>query len=117
MPATTSYWWTHRSSRARWPRRCWRRPEPTSPPWPAPRGRPAMSPSSDATAGPGPRAADQELSRADGGPGDAAVEVTVVLPADLHARPAGRVVQVTAGLAATVDIRCGDKSASTRSVL
>lgn len=42
---------------------------------------------------------------------------TVVLPAALHARPAGAVVRVAAGFTASVEIRHGDKSASARSAL
>jgi phosphotransferase system HPr (HPr) family protein len=41
----------------------------------------------------------------------------VVLPAALHARPAGAVVRAAAGFTATVEIRYGEKSASARSAL
>jgi phosphocarrier protein HPr len=44
-------------------------------------------------------------------------EVTVVLPAALHARPAGAVVRAAAGFNATVEIRHGERSASARSAL
>jgi phosphotransferase system HPr (HPr) family protein len=65
-----------------------------------------MSPSSDA--GPSHDTAPSA---------DTTVEVEVLLPAHLHARPAGRLVQVAAGFAATVDIAYGDRSASARSIL
>jgi phosphotransferase system HPr (HPr) family protein len=44
-------------------------------------------------------------------------EATVVLPADLHARPAGKVVQAAARFAAPVEIAYGDKVANARGVL
>jgi phosphotransferase system HPr (HPr) family protein len=44
-------------------------------------------------------------------------EATVVLPAALHARPAGEVVRAAAGFTATIEIRYGEKSASARSAL
>ncbi|GIE35628.1 hypothetical protein Ait01nite_086730 [Actinoplanes italicus] len=44
-------------------------------------------------------------------------EVAVVLPAALHARPAGAVVRTAAGFHATVEIRYGERSASARSAL
>jgi phosphocarrier protein HPr len=45
------------------------------------------------------------------------VEVPVQLPAHLHARPAGQVVQAAARYAATVEICLGDKAANARGVL
>jgi len=45
------------------------------------------------------------------------VEIPVRLPAHLHARPAGRVVKVAAGYAASVDVRFGTRTAPARSVL
>lgn len=47
----------------------------------------------------------------------ASSETTVVLPAALHARPAGAVVRAAAAFTATVEIRYGEKSASARSAL
>jgi phosphotransferase system HPr (HPr) family protein len=47
----------------------------------------------------------------------ASSEATVVLPADLHARPAGALVREAAGFASTVEIFLGDRRASARSVL
>ncbi|MEU4420558.1 HPr family phosphocarrier protein [Actinoplanes sp. NPDC024001] len=44
-------------------------------------------------------------------------ETAVVLPAALHARPAGAVVRAASGFTATVEIRHGEKSASARSAL
>jgi phosphotransferase system HPr (HPr) family protein len=48
---------------------------------------------------------------------EAVVEVPVELPAHLHARPAGRLVQVAAAYASSVEIRYGDKTANARGVL
>jgi phosphocarrier protein HPr len=45
------------------------------------------------------------------------VETQVLLPAHLHARPAGRLVQVASGFTSAVDIGFGAKSASARSIL
>ena len=45
------------------------------------------------------------------------VEVIVVLPAHLHARPAGQVVRTAAGFASTVEIGFGAKAANARGVL
>lgn len=44
-------------------------------------------------------------------------EATVVLPADLHARPAGALVRAAAGFTSTVEIAVNGKQASARSVL
>ncbi len=44
-------------------------------------------------------------------------EETVVLPAALHARPAGALVRATAPFDATVEIRYGERSANVRGVL
>jgi phosphocarrier protein HPr len=44
-------------------------------------------------------------------------EETVLLPAALHARPAGALVRAVAPFDATVDIRYGEKSANARGVL
>jgi phosphotransferase system HPr (HPr) family protein len=41
----------------------------------------------------------------------------VVLPVDLHARPAGRVARAAAGFGATVTLIAGERSANARSVL
>jgi phosphocarrier protein HPr len=47
----------------------------------------------------------------------ASFEATVVLPADLHARPAGKVVRAAARFDAPVEIAYGDKVANARGVL
>ena len=47
----------------------------------------------------------------------ASSEATVVLPADLHARPAGALVRAAAGFTSTVEIRFDGKRVSARSVL
>jgi phosphotransferase system HPr (HPr) family protein len=47
----------------------------------------------------------------------ASSEATVVLPADLHARPAGALVRAAAGFVSTVEIRFEGRQASARSVL
>lgn len=47
----------------------------------------------------------------------ASSEATVVLPADLHARPAGALVRAAAGFVSTVEIRFEGKQVSARSVL
>jgi phosphotransferase system HPr (HPr) family protein len=47
----------------------------------------------------------------------ASSEATVVLPADLHARPAGALVRAVAGFTSTVEIAAGGKRANARSVL
>ena len=44
-------------------------------------------------------------------------ETAVVLPAPLHARPAGRLVQVAARFTALVEITYGEKVASARGIL
>ncbi|MFC7528259.1 HPr family phosphocarrier protein [Actinoplanes sp. GCM10030250] len=44
-------------------------------------------------------------------------ETPVVLPAALHARPAGAVVRVASGFTATVEVRSGSRAASARSAL
>ncbi|GAA4957402.1 HPr family phosphocarrier protein [Actinoplanes utahensis] len=44
-------------------------------------------------------------------------EVRVVLPAALHARPAGEVVRAAAAFTATVEVRVEGRSASARSAL
>jgi len=44
-------------------------------------------------------------------------ETTLVLPAHLHARPAGELVRVAAEFGSTVEVSFGDKSANARSVL
>ena len=47
----------------------------------------------------------------------ASSEVGVVLPAHLHARPAGALVQAVAKFVSTVEISYGDKTANARGVL
>lgn len=42
---------------------------------------------------------------------------TMVIPVDLHARPAGRLARAAAGFAATTTVLAGDRSADARSVL
>ncbi|MET7423771.1 HPr family phosphocarrier protein [Dactylosporangium sp. NPDC005555] len=44
-------------------------------------------------------------------------EATVVLPADLHARPAGALVRAAAGFTSIVEIIAGERRVSARSVL
>ncbi len=44
-------------------------------------------------------------------------ELPVVLPAHLHARPAGALVRAAAGFASTVEIVYGEKTANARGVL
>jgi len=44
-------------------------------------------------------------------------DVPVVLPAHLHARPAGAVVRAAAGFASTIELVYGEKSANARGVL
>jgi phosphocarrier protein HPr len=44
-------------------------------------------------------------------------EVSVVLPAHLHARPAGALVRAAAGYKSAIEIVFGDKSANARGVL
>jgi phosphotransferase system HPr (HPr) family protein len=44
-------------------------------------------------------------------------EASVVLPADLHARPAGALVQAAAKFVSTVEISYKDKTANARGVL
>jgi phosphocarrier protein HPr len=48
---------------------------------------------------------------------DVVAEVPVLLPAHLHARPAGRVVQAAARFTATVEICFDGKAANARGVL
>jgi phosphotransferase system HPr (HPr) family protein len=47
----------------------------------------------------------------------ASSEVSVVLPAHLHARPAGALVRAAAGFTSTIEVRFGDKTANARGVL
>lgn len=47
----------------------------------------------------------------------ASVEAPVVLPAHLHARPAGQVVVTAAKFTSTVEIVYGDRTANARGVL
>jgi phosphotransferase system HPr (HPr) family protein len=47
----------------------------------------------------------------------ASCEVAVVLPAHLHARPAGALVRAAAAFSSTVEILFGDRSANARGVL
>lgn len=44
-------------------------------------------------------------------------ERSVVLPVDLHARPAGRVAQTAAKFSSTITIGAGDKRVDAKSVL
>lgn len=64
-----------------------------------------MSPSSEPSGPPHPAAAG------------ALAERSVVLPVDLHARPAGRLTRTAAGFAAVTTLVAGERSASARSVL
>lgn len=47
----------------------------------------------------------------------ASSELSIVLPAHLHARPAGALVQAAARFSSTVEISYGDKTANARGVL
>jgi phosphotransferase system HPr (HPr) family protein len=47
----------------------------------------------------------------------ASSERSVVLPEDLHARPAGALVRAVAGFGSTVEVLFGGKQANARSVL
>lgn len=47
----------------------------------------------------------------------ASSEQLVVLPADLHARPAGALVRAVGGFVSTVEIVAGEKAVNARSVL
>ena len=47
----------------------------------------------------------------------ASSEVSVVLPAHLHARPAGALVRAAARFSSTVEVVFGDKTANARGVL
>jgi phosphocarrier protein HPr len=47
----------------------------------------------------------------------ASCEVAVVLPAHLHARPAGALVRAAAGFTSTIEVLFGDKTANARGVL
>ena len=49
--------------------------------------------------------------------GSRSAELVVTLPADLHARPAGRLARAAAGFRSTVTIAAGDRSVDARSVL
>ncbi|MBW6440173.1 HPr family phosphocarrier protein [Actinoplanes hulinensis] len=44
-------------------------------------------------------------------------EIPVVLPAALHARPAGAVVRAAASFQSQIEVRVGERSASARSAL
>ncbi|GAA2855637.1 phosphocarrier protein HPr [Actinoplanes cyaneus] len=44
-------------------------------------------------------------------------EIAVVLPAALHARPAGEVVRAAAAFRATIEVRHGERAAPARSAL
>ncbi len=44
-------------------------------------------------------------------------EASVVLPANLHARPAGKIVQVAARFTSDIEISYGERTASARGVL
>ncbi|HZB48225.1 MAG TPA: HPr family phosphocarrier protein [Mycobacteriales bacterium] len=68
-----------------------------------------MSPSSEPPAAGGPAGA------APGG--EESAQRSVVLPADLHARPAGRLTRAATGFAAVTTLVAGERSASARSVL
>ena len=47
----------------------------------------------------------------------ASCEIAVVLPAHLHARPAGALVRAAAAFASAIEIQFGDKTANARGVL
>ena len=44
-------------------------------------------------------------------------EITVVLPAHLHARPAGALVRAAAGFTSVIEVSYGDRIANARGVL
>lgn len=67
-----------------------------------------MSPSSDPA---------RELGGGPGAIGTGVAERVVVLPVDLHARPAGRLVRAAAGFGSTMTLLAGERSADARSVL
>ena len=61
--------------------------------------------------GPGPDATPA------GNTGEDAVAIPVVLPADLHARPAGRLARAAAGFTSALVLQCGERVADPRGVL
>ncbi|MDI6100974.1 HPr family phosphocarrier protein [Actinoplanes sp. NEAU-A12] len=50
-------------------------------------------------------------------PSSDVTEIAVVLPAALHARPAGEVVRAAAAFASTIEVRLDGRSANARSAL
>jgi len=68
-------------------------------------GAPVIAP------GPGPDATPA------GNAGEDAVAIPVVLPADLHARPAGRLARAAAGFTSALVLQCGERVADPRGVL
>ena len=73
-------------------------------------GAPVIAP------GPGPDAAPADAAPA-GNAGEDAVAIPVVLPADLHARPAGRLARAAAGFTSALVLQCGERVADPRGVL
>ena len=67
-------------------------------------------------AGPGPDATPADAAPA-GNAGEDAVAIPVVLPADLHARPAGRLARAAAGFTSALVLQCGERVADPRGVL
>lgn len=78
-------------------------------------GAPVIAP------GPGPDATPADAAPADAAPagnaGEDAVAIPVVLPADLHARPAGRLARAAAGFTSALVLQCGERVADPRGVL
>jgi phosphotransferase system HPr (HPr) family protein len=50
-------------------------------------------------------------------PSSEVVEFAVVLPADLHARPAGRLARIAAGFRSAITLSADDRAVDARSVL
>ncbi|BBB01543.1 hypothetical protein RVR_9016 [Actinacidiphila reveromycinica] len=76
-----------------------------------------MSPSSDPSAPTAPTAPQPLPSSAPAPAGGPSVEIPVLLPADLHARPAGRIAQTAARFTATALLQYGERAANAASVL
>lgn len=72
-----------------------------------------MSPSSER---PDPAAASTDAGGG-GGAAEPSAERNVVLPADLHARPAGKLTRAAGGFSAITTLVAGERSANARSVL
>jgi phosphotransferase system HPr (HPr) family protein len=73
-----------------------------------------MSASSEPSAAAAPHTPGAPAGAPAGGP---SVEIPVLLPADLHARPAGQIAQTTARFAAAALLQYGERTANAASVL